>query len=530
MTPINNKVNSNDDWDTDPNFNENGVDDQPRWGCKSIMTGNEESINFTELREIVKKSHDDIKQKEMENMPKASFGYGGKFGIEKDRKDINAEGNDYVANVPKHPSQTDYNIGFGGKYGVQTDRKDSCALGWNHVEITEKHSSQIDYAKGFGGKYGISNGTADKSALPWDYKEVIEPHSSQKDYSFGYGGNFGSPTIDQKNGELSTKNEDNSPSQITPHAIDPGLDLNYDIKSAKKYFEKQITACQKNSTNFNAITGKIRKFDSNNCRNNENNNKGVNASTITKSCVIQTSAQYNREVERVNNKDQAPLKSVSDRIHNFENAKNMPIISNTPNNSFLNYVNELSKDSKSNFAENERAQNGKQIEEHINGDRISESIGKTPVNMSRLKDSYDQIESTNQSPITNGIFELRDLVLDSNGQLAGKDNLPDNFINNNGVCHQADSQDAGKLIENVSENNGTLSNEQFRHDVNNPDDLGITAIAMYDYQANEEDELTFDPGELITHIDKIDAGWWNGMCRGKMGLFPANYVQLINSE
>lgn len=57
-------------------------------------------------------------------------------------------------------------------------------------------------------------------------------------------------------------------------------------------------------------------------------------------------------------------------------------------------------------------------------------------------------------------------------------------------------------------------------------DLGLTATALYDYEAAESDEITFDPEELITNIEMIDEGWWRGQCRGKVGLFPANYVKL----
>ena len=58
---------------------------------------------------------------------------------------------------------------------------------------------------------------------------------------------------------------------------------------------------------------------------------------------------------------------------------------------------------------------------------------------------------------------------------------------------------------------------------------GICARAIYDYQAEDEDELTFDPGELITQIDKFDEGWWKGTCRGQEGVFPANYVEEITN-
>lgn len=57
-------------------------------------------------------------------------------------------------------------------------------------------------------------------------------------------------------------------------------------------------------------------------------------------------------------------------------------------------------------------------------------------------------------------------------------------------------------------------------------ELGITAIALYDYQAAGDDEISFDPDDIITNIEMIDDGWWRGVCKGRYGLFPANYVEL----
>lgn len=79
---------------------------------------------MSKLREETTKAYELQKQKQKENAPNASYGYGGKFGIEKDRMDKSAVGHDYIAKVEKHMSQTDYNTGFGGKFGVQTDRVD----------------------------------------------------------------------------------------------------------------------------------------------------------------------------------------------------------------------------------------------------------------------------------------------------------------------------------------------------------------------------------------------------------------------
>lgn len=41
-----------------------------------------------------------------------------------------------------------------------------------------------------------------------------------------------------------------------------------------------------------------------------------------------------------------------------------------------------------------------------------------------------------------------------------------------------------------------------------------------------DDEISFDPGDIITNIEMIDEGWWRGVCRGAYGLFPANYVEV----
>nr|XP_055063710.1 drebrin-like a isoform X5 [Misgurnus anguillicaudatus] len=61
------------------------------------------------------------------------------------------------------------------------------------------------------------------------------------------------------------------------------------------------------------------------------------------------------------------------------------------------------------------------------------------------------------------------------------------------------------------------------------DSTNICARALYDYQAADETEITFDPGDVITDIDMIDDGWWRGYSPdGHYGMFPANYVEVLN--
>ncbi|KAM7391542.1 hypothetical protein PAMP_022224 [Pampus punctatissimus] len=59
-------------------------------------------------------------------------------------------------------------------------------------------------------------------------------------------------------------------------------------------------------------------------------------------------------------------------------------------------------------------------------------------------------------------------------------------------------------------------------------DKGICARALYDYQAADDTEISFDPDNIITGIEMIDEGWWRGYGPdGHFGMFPANYVELM---
>ncbi|XP_038141654.1 drebrin-like b isoform X3 [Cyprinodon tularosa] len=59
-------------------------------------------------------------------------------------------------------------------------------------------------------------------------------------------------------------------------------------------------------------------------------------------------------------------------------------------------------------------------------------------------------------------------------------------------------------------------------------DRGICARALYDYQAADDTEISFDPDDIIAGIEMIDEGWWRGYGPdGHFGMFPANYVELI---
>lgn len=52
--------------------------------------------------------------------------------------------------------------------------------------------------------------------------------------------------------------------------------------------------------------------------------------------------------------------------------------------------------------------------------------------------------------------------------------------------------------------------------------------ALYDYQAEDESEISFEPGDVISNVEMVDKAWWRGCSKdGRQGLFPANYVETI---
>ncbi|XP_049325973.1 intersectin-1 isoform X5 [Astyanax mexicanus] len=64
---------------------------------------------------------------------------------------------------------------------------------------------------------------------------------------------------------------------------------------------------------------------------------------------------------------------------------------------------------------------------------------------------------------------------------------------------------------------------------NKPMDLGEEYIAMYTYESNEQGDLTFQQGDVITVLKK-EGDWWTGTVSGKTGVFPSNYVKPKDSD
>lgn len=58
----------------------------------------------------------------------------------------------------------------------------------------------------------------------------------------------------------------------------------------------------------------------------------------------------------------------------------------------------------------------------------------------------------------------------------------------------------------------------------------LVVKARFNFKQNNEDELSFSKGELISVTRQEEGGWWEGTLNGKTGWFPSNYVREVKSS
>ncbi|KAL6066123.1 Cytoplasmic protein NCK2 [Balamuthia mandrillaris] len=54
---------------------------------------------------------------------------------------------------------------------------------------------------------------------------------------------------------------------------------------------------------------------------------------------------------------------------------------------------------------------------------------------------------------------------------------------------------------------------------------GSSVRVLYDYEAEEEGEMTVFEDDIITVLAEEPSGWWKGESNGQVGVFPKNFTE-----
>ncbi|XP_034382007.1 hematopoietic lineage cell-specific protein isoform X1 [Cyclopterus lumpus] len=539
-----------DDWETDPDFENDVSEQEQRWGAKTVEgSGRKEHISVAELRNKVAVEHEQLKQKD--TTPKASYGYGGKFGVERDRMDKVALGNDYVAQVEQHSSQKDAARGFGGKFGVQKDRVDKSAMGFEYKGEVQQHASQkgkppvhllnygtifsfspnimylpihvcLDYSKGFGGKYGVEKEKVDKVALGYDYKGETEKHQSQKDYSKGFGGKYGVEKEKVDKVALGYDYKGETEKHQSQKDYSKGFGGKFGVekekvdKAALGYDYKSETEKHQSQKDYSAGFG---------------GRYGVQADRMDKSAAGFSDMDSPSSAYKKTQPVEASGTGAGKLKARFEN---MAKASDEENKKKVEEERERRQARES--REREVAKHRQEEESRREEEHRPPPVPDVAPDEAEDEAPYEEWEM--QPPeIYHHMPEIQEIPEPEPESEPEEEpdydepppTLPprsDDFLDAPQLPNRsaAEEEDDGEYEDLVEPPPAPPTDDD--HDY---EDLssGTQAVAIYDYEGEAEDEISFSPDDVITHIEMIDEGWWKGQCHGRIGLFPAAYVQLM---
>uniref|UniRef100_A0A8C9N2A8 Hematopoietic lineage cell-specific protein n=1 Tax=Serinus canaria TaxID=9135 RepID=A0A8C9N2A8_SERCA len=468
-----------DDWDTDPDFVNDISEREQRWGAKTIEgSGRAGHIDIHQLRNKVSEEHEVIKKKELETGPKASYGYGGKFGTERDRMDKCAVGHEYVADVGKHSSQTDAAQGFGGKFGVQRDRADKSALGFEYKSEVEKHSSQKDYSKGFGGRYGVERDKVDKAAVGFDYKSQAEKHDSQKDYAKGFGGRYGVQK-DRVDKSAAGFDEMAAPTSSYEKTRPLAAGASSGTSSLRLRFEHMAQSAE------------------------EESRRQAEEERLRRQAREQRLAQQQQEI------------ALREKEPTGTGVAPPAVPAAVPRGA--------AGDQPMSPGEQEAKREDEEVPPtlpprpaDLDADLCKvPNQGQPTYNVSLdVGGDYEELpEPSDYCDSTSGGADYEELPAP-----LGKLDATYDFGGDGAEDYEV------ILPQEPRESHPHLGNTDHASEGQS---AGVCAVALYDYQGDGDDEISFDPDDTITHIEMVDEGWWRGQCHGRVGLFPANYVKLL---
>lgn len=317
-----------------------------------------------------------------------------------------------------HESQKDHSAGFGGKFGIQKDRQDSSAYAFDHIEKLSKHTSQ---------EMNKSFSTSSKKVISTS-EESFERKSCDSNE-------------DETN--RAHKETSRSPSGLPPK---PTLEPK-SSQAIKDRIKAMSSRCDEK------LSEKL-----------TNTNKSANTQ-------FTSDFKSERKLEDSYKIASESIRSMSKRFENMcqENQDNFKKLTEERRKEFFNEI-------KSQVKETRKGYDGFDTPE------------ETP-------DNIDDSSRDASIPITNKCHNFtRKEVIKTNIVKEGDKIIRESTERN------VETSTSQQVPDEIKKSEQNLSSE-----INNTEE-GLKARTLFDYVASDDDEISFDAGEIITNIEKVDEG------------------------
>jgi len=521
--------NSPDDWETDPDFVRDMDEMDQRWGSKRTVG----SINMNELIDQVRKDHKILREK------------------------------------LDHPSQRDHSEGFGGKFGVQRDRKDASAHDYDYLEKLSKHTSQ-EISREVITSTSLSGGVEDakRSFLEKTEKTIQKKRSSPIGTNYSddrSSADFrtsdsnlrakASPKVEETSANRRIITEETSTSSAK-RSPEKSAEIFKSIQEKIDAFKKEFDDVQSRVAKKSDISKVIKKTT--NLEKSNNSEYVSRFESKSPSTGSQPFSNFSASREEL---PKSSIKSLSEKFETLcrEDGEDFRRRTEAKRKEFFNQI-------KSQVRETRRELDGfDSIDNDEAYDKIERKLREkteksSPAATKQFSPSPTFAPSPSSRPSSRvsddsqfgkaKVYTRRETTQEEFVSKIVKEN--DKIVENetkrnvqkSSSVHGSSDEDEPTSIRSLNEKLKSSPVQRTESPVDKmkreipivtPEikGAGLMARTLFDYQATEDDELSFDVDDLITNIEKIDSGWYMGTITYKdgrkcKGLFPANYVKLLN--